>query len=72
MEGARSVQERERFGADDAAALAPEQAVKRIKKLEADMMKLARNLEFEQAARLRDQIQKLRQSAFGVPGTRAG
>ncbi len=72
MEGARSVQERERHEADDALALAPEQAVKRIKKLEAEMMKLARNLEFEQAARLRDQIQKLRQAAFGVPDTRAG
>jgi excinuclease ABC subunit B len=73
MEGARSVQERERLGADDdALALAPEQALKRIKKLEADMMKLARNLEFEQAARLRDQIQKLRHAAFGVPDTRAG
>ncbi len=31
--------------------MAPEQAVKRIKKLEAEMTKLARNLEFEQAAR---------------------
>jgi excinuclease ABC subunit B len=73
MEGARSVQERERYAADDEAlALAPEQAVKRIKKLEAEMMKLARNLEFEQAARVRDQIQKLRQSAFGMPTTRAG
>jgi excinuclease ABC subunit B len=73
MEGARSVQERERYGAeDDAAALAPEQALKRIKKLETEMMKLARNLEFEQAARLRDQIQKLRHAAFGVPNTRAG
>src|SRR5712675_438641 len=73
MEGARSVQERERYGADDdALALAPEQALKRIKKLEADMMKLARNLEFEQAARLRDQIQRLRHAAFGVPDTRAG
>jgi len=73
MEGARSVQERERSGSDDdALALAPEQALKRIKKLEADMMKLARNLEFEQAARLRDQIQKLRHAAFGVPDTRAG
>src|SRR5713101_3481992 len=73
MEGARSVQERERYGADDdALALAPEQALKRIKKLEADMMKLARNLEFEQAARLRDQIQKLRHAAFGLPETRAG
>jgi excinuclease ABC subunit B len=73
MEGARSVQERERLGSeDDASALAPEQALKRIKKLEVDMMKLARNLEFEQAARLRDQIQKLRHAAFGVPDTRAG
>lgn len=71
MEGARSVQERDR-NTDDALVLAPEQAVKRIKKLEAEMMKLARNLEFEQAARLRDQIQKLRQAAFGVPSTRAG
>jgi excinuclease ABC subunit B len=72
MEGARSVQERERYEADEAPAMAPEQAVKRIKKLEAEMMKLARNLEFEQAARLRDQIQKLRHSAFGVPDTRTG
>jgi excinuclease ABC subunit B len=73
MEGARSVQERERYGSeDDASALAPEQALKRIKKLETEMMKLARNLEFEQAARLRDQIQKLRHAAFGVPNTRAG
>ena len=74
MEGARSVEEREqRYGSDDdSAALAPEQAVKRIKKLEAEMMKLARNLEFEQAARLRDQIQKLRHAAFGAPSARAG
>jgi excinuclease ABC subunit B len=73
MEGARSVHERERYGSqDDTAALAPEQAVKRIKKLEAEMMKLARNLEFEQAARVRDQIQQLRQAAFGVPNSRVG
>jgi excinuclease ABC subunit B len=73
MEGARSVQERERYGLDDdAPVLAPDQALKRIKKLDAEMMKLARNLEFEQAARLRDQIQRLRQAAFGVPSTRAG
>jgi excinuclease ABC subunit B len=72
MEGARSVHERERDSDDEASMLAPEQALKRIKKLEADMMKLARNLEFEQAARLRDQIQKLRHTAFGVPNTRTG
>jgi excinuclease ABC subunit B len=73
MEGARAVPEHGvRDAAPDYAAMAPEQAVKRIKKLEADMMKLARNLEFEQAARLRDEIQKLRQSAFGAPKTLAG
>ncbi len=73
MEGARSVQERERAGAEEEmSALAPEQALKRIKKLDAEMMKLARNLEFEQAARLRDQIQKLRHAAFGAPSARVG
>jgi excinuclease ABC subunit B len=72
MEGARSVHERERDADDESSLLAPEQALKRIKKLETDMMKLARNLEFEQAARLRDQIQKLRHAAFGVPNTRTG
>ena len=73
MEGARSVQENQvRDASAEYALLAPEQAVKRIKKLEAEMMRLARNLEFEQAARVRDEIQKLRQSAFGVPNTMAG
>jgi excinuclease ABC subunit B len=71
MEGARSVHESEKQGAGF-RSLPPEQAVKRIKKLEAEMMKLARNLEFEQAARLRDEIQKLRQAALGVPSSMAG
>jgi excinuclease ABC subunit B len=73
MEGARSVQE---SGSKDSgvnyALLPPEQALKRIKKLEAEMMKLARNLEFEQAARLRDEIQKLRQAALGMQSALAG
>lgn len=72
MEGARAVQEELAREAGLEHALPPEQAVKRIKKLEADMMKLARNLEFEQAARIRDEIQRLRQSAFGAPKTLAG
>jgi excinuclease ABC subunit B len=73
MEGARAVQDNERYDSSgDFDSLSPEQAVKRIKKLEAEMTKLARNLEFEQAARVRDQIQKLRNSALGVPSTRAG
>ncbi len=73
MEGARSVQQREAMEASvNYAQLPPEQAVKRIKKLEAEMMKLARNLEFEQAARLRDEIHKLRHAAFGVPDKLVG
>jgi excinuclease ABC subunit B len=73
MEGARSVQEsRAKDRGVDYGMLPPEQALKRIKKLEAEMMKLARNLEFEQAARLRDEIQKLRQAALGVPNSLAG
>jgi excinuclease ABC subunit B len=72
MEGARTVPGGSVHEAGADYALAPEQAVKRIKKLEAEMMKLARNLEFEQAARLRDEIQRLRHSAFGVPNTLAG
>ncbi len=73
MEGARSVQESHaRDAGADYALMAPEQALKRIKKLDAEMMKLARNLEFEQAARVRDEIQRLRQVALGVPNTLAG
>ncbi|HTV97738.1 MAG TPA: excinuclease ABC subunit UvrB [Steroidobacteraceae bacterium] len=72
MEGARAMPDDLAREPGTEYALAPEQAVKRIKKLEAEMMKLARNLEFEQAARLRDQIQRLRQSAFGAPNTLAG
>ena len=37
----------------------PETLAKRIKQLEAQMFEHARNLEFEQAAALRDQIQLL-------------
>jgi excinuclease ABC subunit B len=72
MEGARAVPGDVIAESDAEYAMAPEQAVKRIKKLEADMMKLARNLEFEQAARLRDEIQRLRRTAFGAPQTLAG
>ncbi len=40
-----------------------------IKRLEKLMLEHARNLEFEQAARVRDQLQVLKQRAFGAPGT---
>jgi excinuclease ABC subunit B len=47
--------------------LTPEQAVREIKRLEQDMHAAARNLEFEQAAKLRDRIHDLRQVELGLP-----
>jgi excinuclease ABC subunit B len=76
MEGARADSERGgRRGKalDDVGAfLGPEQAMKKIRKLEAEMYKHARNLEFEEAARIRDAIERLRKQAFGAPGSMAG
>ena len=40
-----------------------------IKRLEKLMLENARNLEFEKAARVRDQLHLLKQQAFGAPGT---
>jgi excinuclease ABC subunit B len=58
---------------NDYRSLTPEQALKRIRKLEQEMLKHARNLEFEEAARLRDEIQKLRNVELGLPpGLKAG
>ncbi|NII71575.1 excinuclease ABC subunit B [Dyella sp. SG562] len=48
----------------DYKALSAEQASAMIKKLEAQMYKHAENLEFEDAARLRDQIHQLREKAL--------
>ena len=39
---------------------------KRIKKLEKEMLEAAKNLEFEKAAELRDQLRQLKQVLFGV------
>jgi len=58
-QGATAVAEK----AGDYAALSADQASAMIKKLEAQMYKHAENLEFEEAARLRDQIHKLRERA---------
>ena len=40
-----------------------------IKRLEKLMMEHARNLEFEKAARVRDQLGILKEQAFGAPGS---
>jgi len=42
---------------------------KRIKQLEKQMLEHARNLEFEKAARVRDQLAHLREQAFGAAGS---
>ena len=44
----------------------PQNIVRNIKKLEAEMFKRARNLEFEEAAKIRDQIEKLKQIELGL------
>ena len=75
MEGARDeavpkAEKRRAGGRPAAPALPanarPEQIVREIKRLEVEMFRHARNLEFEQAAALRDEIEKLRQRELGL------
>jgi excinuclease ABC subunit B len=56
---------------DAAVDLRPEQALRRMKQLEAEMFKAARNLEFEEAARLRDEIERLKRAGLGLPAVKA-
>jgi len=46
--------------------LGPRELGKTLKRLEKEMYEHARNLEFEQAARLRDEIHLLRQEHFSI------
>lgn len=50
---------------EDYSALTPQQLTAKIKQLEEKMFESAHNLEFEEAARLRDLIQKLNDQALG-------
>ncbi|MEY2891761.1 MAG: hypothetical protein RJA98_1669 [Pseudomonadota bacterium] len=56
------------LGADD-EVLSEKDLSKRIKLLEKQMLEHARNLEFEKAARVRDQLALLREKAFGAAGS---
>ncbi len=56
---------------DAAVDLRPEQALRRMKQLESEMFKAARNLEFEEAARLRDEIERLKRAGLGLPAVKA-
>jgi excinuclease ABC subunit B len=55
-----------------ATDLRPEAIVRQMRKLEAEMFKRARNLEFEEAARLRDEIERLKQIELGLPTSLTG
>ena len=79
MEGARAEpaapsERRRAAGARSAKVqdLRPEALVRQIKKLEAEMYQKARNLEFEAAARLRDEIARLKQVELGLAQNAAG
>ncbi len=54
--------------AAEVEAMSEKDLAKRIKALEKQMLEHARNLEFEQAARVRDQLALLREQAFGAAG----
>jgi excinuclease ABC subunit B len=60
----KAAQEKARYGAMDEKHVARE-----IKRLEKAMLDHARNLEFEEAARSRDQLAQLRQQVFGASGS---
>ena len=49
-------------------ALSEKDLAKELKRLEKQMLEHARNLEFEQAARVRDQLHLLKQRTLGAPG----
>ncbi len=54
------------------AHLTPQEAMQKLKEFEKQMLKHARELEFEEAAAIRDQISELQLQALGLPGTKAG
>ncbi|MEO1321104.1 MAG: helicase-related protein, partial [Pseudomonadota bacterium] len=60
-------------GREDAAAIpdTPEAVLRKIKKLEQAMFKHARELEFEQAASVRDEIERLRRHGLGLGGQKS-
>ncbi len=64
-----------RRAAEDAApyaSMSPQQLMKKAAKLEKQMLRHARDLEFEDAARLRDEIHRLRREGLGLADHEAG
>ena len=75
MEASYPVPKRARGKAAEEAALyasmTPEQLIRRAAKLEKRMLKHARDLEFEEAAGLRDEIQRIRADSLGIADRKA-
>ena len=71
MEGAYPVPGRGRKRLASAAnsyeELSPGELIKKAQQVEKKMLRHARDLEFEEAARLRDEIQQMREIGFGLP-----
>ena len=73
MEGAQSRYDQQRYKqmreiaevSGEYEVLTPELAIKKTQQLEQKMYQFARNLEFEDAARVRDEIQRLKNFALG-------
>ena len=61
--------ERESMQRAEVEAMSEKDVSREIKRLEKLMMEHARNLEFEKAARVRDQLAMLKQQAFGAHGS---
>ncbi|MDJ0710152.1 MAG: excinuclease ABC subunit UvrB [Woeseiaceae bacterium] len=76
MEAAYPAPKRSRATAADKQGMyevmTTEQALKKAAQLEKKMLRHARDLEFEDAAKLRDEIQAIRAHAFGIEGQKAG
>ncbi len=65
-DGAKADLRSARAAAAEVETLSEKDLGKRVKQLERQMLEHARNLEFEQAARVRDQLALLREQAFGA------
>ena len=80
MEGARSESRRQHAisdkriaeQAEDYTGQSPELLMKKTKQLEEAMYRHARDLEFEEAARLRDEIKRIMDIGLGLPEREAG
>jgi len=54
------------------SAMPPDKLAQKVKQLEKQMYEHARNLEFEEAARIRDQIRHIQESGMGLMDLKAG